>query len=89
MIRRCNLPCWTQIGQTLDVDKLWTDFGFYFFEMDVCNYEDRLDEVRTWAVFGQSLDLEILQTKFGFGQTIDKVKILYHWKKLVNQWTYF
>ena len=39
---RSNLPCWTQIGHTLDVDKLWTDFEFYFFEKDVCNYEDRL-----------------------------------------------
>ena len=76
MMRRGNLPCWTQTGQTLDVDKLWTDFGFYLFEKDVCNYEDRLwtklghgqslDRVWTWTFFGQSLDLDKLLTKLRF-----------------------
>ena len=61
---------WTKSGQTSDMDKLWTQFGFHL----LLPQSHRLPMIN-WTHSGQILDMGKVQTNIGFGQTSDKVRI--------------
>ena len=56
------MPIWTEIGQTYDMDRLWTKSGLVtltsiWSKYKYCSNGQILDKVMTWTDSGQSLDL--------------------------------
>ena len=56
------MPIWTEIGQTYDMDRLWTKSGLVILtsiwsKYKYCSNGQILDKVMTWTDSGLSLDL--------------------------------
>ena len=78
------MPIWTEIGQTYDMDRLWTKSGLVtltsiWSKYKYCSNGQILDKVMTWTDSGQSLDWSHI---LAYGLSTNIVQMDRYWTKL-------